>query len=261
MPSQLRYLEVVRKKNGLLYVKLNSPPVNALSSALMQELDKVLGEAEFDERVRVVVITGKGNYFSAGADIKKELAGLQKSEENAEVLSFIGKNNAILDRIEGSRKLVIAAINGPALGGGLELAMACHLRYAAFSGTKLALPEINLGVIPGWGGPWRLPKLVGIGRALEMMVLGKSIGAEKALEWGLVNGVFNSLDFGREVEKVAESFAGKSGQAIGEILKITHLREEEARSQIRTAFLNLLRGEDGREGVQAFLEKRIPKFK
>ena len=173
-------------KNGILTITINRPKqLNALNSETINELNKALTEAENDENVKVLIITGSGEKaFVAGADIK-EFADF--SVEQGAQLSRDGHNN-LFDKVANLSKPVIAAVNGFALGGGLELAMSCHIRVAS-DNARVGLPEVSLGVIPGYGGTQRLTQLVGKGKAMELIMTADMMKANEALQWGLVNHV------------------------------------------------------------------------
>src|SRR5436309_1047033 len=183
----------------LATVTLNNPPSNLLSTPVLKELDQTFGQLEADDAVRVIILTASGKFFSPGADIK-ELADLNTMHQGSELS---GRGQALLNRIERFDKPVIAAINGACLGGGLELAMACHMRVAA-AGTLLGLPEIKLGLIPGFGGTQRLPRIIGPSKAAELILTGETIKSEEALTWGLVNRVVPP----EEVLLTAQKLAG-----------------------------------------------------
>src|SRR6266571_7631081 len=173
---------LVDREEGFAVITLNRPPANAISEPLVHELDAALGEFVEDERVRSVVITGAGDkIFCAGADLGSAFAG-------GNVDSFIRLGNSVLRKIEHYPKPVIAAMNGHALGGGCEIAMACHLRLLK-EGARMGQTESNLGIIPGFGGTQRMPRLIGRTKALEFMILGTQVPAEECLALGLVNRV------------------------------------------------------------------------
>src|SRR3989442_5140832 len=162
-------------------VTLNNPPSNLLSTPVLRELDQTFGQLEADDAVRVIILTASGKFFSPGADIK-ELADLNTMHQGSELS---GRGQALLNRIERFDKPVIAALNGACLGGGLELAMACHMRVVA-AGTLLGLPEIKLGLIPGFGGTPRLPRIIRSSKAAEVILTGGSLNSAEAVNWGLV---------------------------------------------------------------------------
>lgn len=238
-------------------LKINNPPVNALSSQVMEEIDRNLAELR---GAKVVIITGAGNFFSAGADIK-ELAQFASVHQ---VMRFAQRYHEILRRIELSPIPIIAAINGHCLGGGLELAMSCHIRIAA-EAVKLGQPEINLGIIPGAGATQRLPRLIGKARALEMLLTGEPLTAEEAKTVGLINHVTKPMILLEEAKFLAKRLHGKPGIAMGLIIEavegglsrsLVEGLELEARLFGRS-FLT----EDSQEGLRSFLEKRPPSFK
>ena len=252
---------LVEREQSVLIVTINRPNVlNALNAPTLAELSKLIDEAAGDEAVRVVVITGAGaKAFIAGADIN-ELA-VQTPVGGRE---HARSGQALFDRIEGLGKPVIAAVNGFALGGGCELAMACTLRIAADT-AKFGQPEINLGLIPGYAGSQRLPRLVGRGRALEMLLTGAPITAEEAWRIGLVNRVVPAADLMAEARKLAQAIAAKAPVAVRYILDAVATGGEmplaEAQRYEATLFGLISTTEDMREGTRAFLEKRPAEFK
>ncbi|MDQ6732644.1 MAG: enoyl-CoA hydratase-related protein [Nitrospirota bacterium] len=240
-------------------VTLHYPPANVLTHAVLQELEQVFAELEADEYVRVVVLTGSDRFFSAGADIH-ELKHLQSKYGGAE---FSTRGQACLNRIERFDKPVIAAINGICLGGGLELAMACHVQIAA-AGSSLGLPEIALGVIPGFGGTQRMTRLVGLSKATELILTGERVAAEEALSMGLVSRVVPADSLLKEAETLAGVIAARGRAATRAALRAIRggcdrpvseglIRESEL-------FGELCETPDKNEGIQAFLEKRPPHF-
>jgi enoyl-CoA hydratase len=252
---------LVEREQSVLIVTINRPGVlNALNSTTMGELSTVLDEAERDEAVRVIVITGAGpKAFIAGADIN-ELA-VQTPVGGRE---HARAGQALFDRLERLGKPVIAAVNGFALGGGCELAMACTLRIAADT-AKFGQPEINLGLIPGYAGSQRLPRLVGRGRALELLLTGAPVTAEEAWRIGLVNRVVPAADLLAETRKLAQAIAAKAPVAVRYILDAVVTGSEmpltEAQRYEATLFGLVSTTEDMREGTRAFLEKRPAEFK
>jgi enoyl-CoA hydratase len=231
--------------------------MNALDRPTLEELRDRLVELGEDADARAVVLTGAGDKaFVAGADIKY-MSGL--GVEEAKEWGGLGHTCAQL--LETMPKPTIAAINGFALGGGCELALACDLRYAG-STAKLGQPEINLGIIPGWGGTQRLPRVVGLGVAKELILTGRVVGAEEALGLGLVNGVHDPvLEKAREV---AELLAAKAPLALAAIKRTTNhaLQSDHVENLLREAdeFGGLFATEDAKEGLTAFSEKREPRF-
>ena len=232
--------------------------MNALDRPTLEELRDRLRALAHDDDARVVVLTGAGEKaFVAGADIKY-MSSLSVLEARA--WGGLGHSCALL--LETMRKPTIAAINGFALGGGCELALACDLRYAATT-AKLGQPEINLGIIPGWGGTQRLARVCGLGVAKELILTGRLVDAEEALRIGLVNGVHDPvLDLAREV---AELLASKSALALAYAKEAANLAlqgsHEASLTQEASFFAMLFSTEDAREGLAAFAEKRDPVFK
>lgn len=238
---------------------INRPPANALTPDLLAELSLAIGQCDEDEAVKSVVLTGTGRFFVAGADIRV-LAAVASSQEGAIIAQ---QGQAILNRIETLDKPVIAAINGACLGGGLELAMCCHIRLAA-EGSRLGQPEINLGIMPGFGGTQRLPRIVGQSKAMELILTGDSISAQEARALGLVSEVIAPEDLLRQAQGMARNIAAKSLTALrGSLRAIREGREltlQEGLALEARLFGGLCETEDKREGVAAFLEKRQPHF-
>lgn len=242
------------------YLTVNRPEkLNALNRETLLELASVLKDLEKNDQVRGVIFTGAGEKaFVAGADIA-EFRGL--SQEEARELAAWG-HQEVMDVIYHFSKPVIAAINGFALGGGLELAMACHLRVAS-SQAKLGLPEVSLGLIPGYGGTQRLPQLVGRGKALEMILSGDMIDAPDALAWGLVNYVVPAGELIAKCEHLLAKMYQKSSTAISSAISVINkgLIDPKAGYQAEVdAFGKSFDTKDFEEGVAAFLEKRKPNF-
>src|SRR4051794_15248798 len=179
-------------------ITLHNPPANVLNLSVLKELGEVLGDVEEDDYVRVVIVTGTGRFFCAGADLN-ELAHLNSPHAGSE---FALRGQSLFSRIERSEKPVVAAINGTCVGGGLELALACQIRLAAM-GAVLGLPEIKLGLIPGFGGTQRLPRLVGSSKAAEMILTGESVSAEEAFRIGLVSHVVPPHELLVQAEAIA----------------------------------------------------------
>lgn len=241
-------------------VTINRPAVlNALSLATLDELRRAFGDFRADTTVRAVILTGSGDKsFVAGADIN-ELA--QQTANAARELARSGQ--AVFDAIETLGKPVIAAINGFALGGGCELAMACTIRIASET-ARLGQPEINLGIIPGYGGTQRLPRLVGKGRALELMLTGTPILAAEAHRIGLVNRVVPAVDLLPTARAVAAQLAAQPPLAVRYILEAVQRGLDgslvDAQAHEATLFGLVVATDDMREGTRAFLEKRKPVF-
>jgi enoyl-CoA hydratase len=252
---------ILERDGAVAVVTVNRPKVlNALNTATLEELRRTVLELKHDESVRVVIITGAGDKaFIAGADIN-ELA--VQSPVGGREHALAGQH--VFDLIEHMGKPVIAAINGYALGGGCELAMACTLRVAADT-AKLGQPEINLGIIPGYAGTQRLTRLVGRGRALEILLTGDQIPAQEAHRLGLVNRVVPAPELMTAVKQLAAALATKAPVAIRYILdavdKGLDMPFAEAQIFEATLFGLVASTDDMREGTKAFLEKRKPDFK
>ena len=233
--------------------------MNALDVATLSELGDHLAELRADDDVRVIVLTGAGEKaFAAGADIKYMSA---LSVEAAKEWGGLGHQVGKL--LETGPKASIAAINGFALGGGCELALACDLRYAA-STAKLGQPEVNLGIFPGWGGTQRLARVCGLGAAKDLILTGRVVDAEEALRIGLVNGVFEPAELLEKTLEVARTIASKgplaisaAKAAINHALQGDHVENLEAEAD---AFGELFSSADAKEGMTAFVEKRDPGF-
>lgn len=249
---------LISKEERTAVITINRPEsLNALNALTINEISSALDELQNDHEVRVIILTGSGEKsFVAGADIK-EFSNF--NQEEAEELARNGQSS-LFDKIENLNKPVIAAVNGFALGGGLELAMSCHIRYAS-ENAKLGLPEVTLGLIPGYGGTQRLPKLVGKGIANEMIFSAKMIPAQKAKEIGLVNEVFPVEELLAKTKELASIIAKNSPMAISKAIKATNLSDTDKgfETEIKS-FGELFDMDDKKEGVSAFLEKRKPNF-
>jgi len=251
---------LVSEKDGILTITINRPKkLNALNRETIQELHNAFAEANSNEEVRVILLTGSGDKaFGAGADISefadfdvKEGANLSKKGQEI-----------LFDFIENMSTPVIAAVNGFALGGGLELAMSCHFRIAS-DNAKMGLPEVSLGVIPGYGGTQRLPQLVGKGKAMEMIMTAGMISAEDALQYGLVNHVTAQEELIPMVEKIADKIMRNSSVAIAAAIKAinANFRDGVNGYQVEIEeFGNCFGTDDFEEGTTAFLEKRKANF-
>jgi enoyl-CoA hydratase len=249
----------VRNDAGILIITLNRPDkLNALNRAVLQALDEQIEFAYTSPTVKGIIITGSGvKAFAAGADIS-EFSSLQPHE--AQLLSQEGQ--LIFEKIDKLTKPVIAAVNGFALGGGFELALACHIRIAS-DNAKFGLPESTLGLLPGYGGTQRLPMIIGKGRAIEAMLTAEQIPAAKALDWGIVNAVTTQEELLPTCSTLMQKFFTKSPTSVQEILRCTHLAIETsgtAFNQEAKSFGRCAGTEDFKEGVQAFMEKRKATF-
>ena len=253
-------------KDGIALITLNDPPANLYSYELMQQLDRAILDARMDDAAHVIVITGKGEkFFCAGADIKM-LADVTPSCK----YYFCLHANETLSRLEQTPKLVIAAINGHCVGGGLEVAMAADIRIARKGAGKLGLPEVSLGVLPGTGGTQRLVRIVGKSKAIELMATGDLFDFERGLELGILNQVFESEsveEFAAKVRDYALQFTApkKAAHAVGRIKRAvqtgSEISFESALALERELQQQLFQSEDAREGIQAYVERRKPDFK
>ena len=239
---------------------ISNPPVNALSNALMQELSATLDELKANKEVKVLIITGSGPVFVAGADIK-EFTQLTTPEAGKKATAA---GQAVFMKIERLEKPVIAAINGVCLGGGMELAMACHIRMCS-DRAKLGQPEINLGIIPGYGGTQRMSRLAGRGKAAEWILTGDNIAPQDAKAAGLVNHVIPEGELLRQAQGLAKKIAMKPAVALTQALKALTLGKEaesmDAGMKLESEmFARCAESPDLKEGVMAFIEKRQPKF-
>lgn len=240
-------------------VTIHHPPANTLTPELLSELSQVVEAVAKDDAIKAVVLTGTGRFFVAGADIRL-LVSISSSQEG-ESIALHGQ--AILNRIESLEKPVIAAINGVCLGGGLELALCCHIRLVA-EGSRLGQPEINLGIMPGFGGTQRLPRIVGQSKALELILTGDSISAQEAKSLGLVSQVIPPEDLLRQAQGLARKMASQSLPALRASLRAisrgADMTLPEGLALEARLFGGLCESEDKREGLAAFLEKRQPQF-
>ncbi len=251
---------LLQVEGSIATLTINRPQqLNALNGPTINELHQSLKELQANEAVRLVILTGSGEKaFVAGADIK-EFANYSPSEGSD--MAAQGQKK-LFDFIENLGKPVIAAINGFALGGGLELAMACHLRLAA-ENAKMGLPEVGLGLIPGYGGTQRLAELVGKGRAMEMILTARMIDAQRAYEIGLVNQVVAGSDLLAAAKEMAQSILKNAPSALHSAMKAVNAGYKDGLSGYRVEieeFGSCFGTADFKEGTQAFLEKRKPQF-
>jgi len=246
------------REESFAVITLNRPPANAISEPLMRELNAALNSIETDDSVRSIIITGTGDrIFCAGADLGSAFSG-------GDVDTFIRFGNAVVRRIERFPKPVIAAMNGHALGGGCEIAMACHFRLLKDT-ARMGQTESNLGITPGFGGSQRLPRLVGRTKALEFLIMGTQVPASECLALGLVNRLTKEGETLNDAKALAREIAKRPPiatrliiEAVDEGLEapIDKALDIEVR-----AFLKSLKTEDASEGIQAFFAKREPSFK
>ena len=248
------------KKNGIGYVTVNRPKaLNALNLATMEELRAAFTDLQNDGSIRAVILTGAGEKaFVAGADIN-ELA----QQDAATGKAFAQRGQSVLDLIENLGKPVIACLNGFTLGGGCELALACTMRLAS-ENAKLGQPEVKLGIVPGYGGTQRLPRLVGKGMAMQLVLTGEMISAQEALRIGLVNEVLPAADLIARAEAIAAKIAANAPLAVQYSMEAVNKGTETTLAEglvlEATLFGACCATEDKREGTAAFLEKRAAKF-
>ncbi|HMC82290.1 MAG TPA: enoyl-CoA hydratase/isomerase family protein [Candidatus Polarisedimenticolia bacterium] len=252
-----------RVEEGIAVLELSDPPANAYSYEMMRRLDEAVLEARMDDSVHVLVLRGAGDkFFSAGADIRM-LASMTPRFK----YYFCLHANETLNRLEHTPKLVVAALNGHAVGGGLEIALAADLRIARRGAGKIGLPEVALGVLPGTGGTQRLSRLVGKSRAIELMATGRLFSFEEAAELGLVNQVFDSESFFERVMEYARQFCppGKAALAVGLIKRSVQSGLEAGFSEglaiERELQQQLFQTGDAKEGLEAYSQKRAPRFR
>ena len=248
---------------GVAIIEMDDPPANTYTYEMMRQLDEAILKARMDEKVHVLVLRGKGEkFFSAGASIPM----LTKADPQFKYY-FCLHANETLSRLEQTPKLVIAALNGHTVGGGLEIALACDIRIARKEGGKIGLPEVNLGVLPGTGGTQRLPRIVGRARALELMATGRTFSFEEALEWGLIHYIYERDSYWEDLMAYARQFCppNKASRAVGRIKRAVVTGSEvgfaEALGIERELQQLLFTSEDAKEGLAAYVEKRQPQFK
>ncbi|HBB88793.1 MAG TPA: enoyl-CoA hydratase [Blastocatellia bacterium] len=261
-PNLVQY----RVESGIAFLTLNDPPANTYSYEMMQKLDARILAARMDESVQVIVITGNGEkFFSAGANIQM-LANVTPTFK----YFFCLHANETLSRLEQTPKLVIAAINGHCVGGGLEVALAADIRIARRGAGKMGLPEVSLGVLPGTGGTQRLTRLVGKSKAIELMATGELFDFERGLELGIVNQIIDAEDgeqFSQQVITYARQFTtpNKASAAVGRIKRAvqtgSEIPFESALALERELQQQLFQSEDAKEGLDAYVGKRKPIFK
>jgi len=256
----MKYLKL-QKENMVAVVTIHHEPANSLSTNVLKELSVLLDDILEDNEIRAIILHGEGRFFSAGADIK-EFVSL--AEGNGDFSQLAKAGQELFERIENFPIPIIAAIHGAALGGGLEMAMSCHIRLVA-EDAKLGLPELQLGIIPGFGGTQRLPKYVGTGRALEMMVTSDPISGLEAVKLGLANYAYPQEKLMDEAKSLAVKFTGKSPGSVRAVLSLLNasktLTYQEGMEHEATLFGEIFKSEDAKEGISAFIEKRKPNFK
>jgi enoyl-CoA hydratase len=253
-------------ENGVAFLTLNDPPANTYTYEMMQSLDRAILAARMDENVQVIVISGNGDkFFSAGANINM-LANVTPTFK----YFFCLHANETLSRLEQTPKLVIAAINGHCVGGGLEIAMAADIRVARRGAGKMGLPEVSLGVLPGTGGTARLSRIVGKSKSIELMATGELFDFERGLELGIINQIFDAEsadEFRKLVVAYAQKFTfpNKAAAAVGRIKRSvqtgSEVSFESALALERELQQQLFQSEDAKEGLDAYLNKRKPQFR
>ena len=247
-------------ENGICTITINRPDkLNALNKQVFTDLDAAIDEVHNNAEIKSAIITGAGaKAFVAGADIT-EFAGLNKEE----AMTLAKRGQDVFFKIENSKKPIVAAVNGFALGGGCELAMACHFRLAS-ENAKFGQPEVNLGLIPGYGGTQRLTQLIGKGRAMEMLISANMIDANTALQYGLVNYVVPAEELLNKTTTILELINSKAPLAVAACIKAANAVFDETTNGYQTeidAFGECFITEDMKEGTTAFLEKRKAEFK
>lgn len=264
--TEMKRLVQYSVANGIALLTLSDPPANTYTYDMMQALDRSILEARMDDNVQVIVITGNGEkFFSAGANIQM-LAEVTPTFK----YFFCLHANETLSRLEQTPKLVIAAINGHCVGGGLEIAMAADIRVARNSSGKMGLPEVSLGVLPGTGGTQRLVRMVGKSKAIELMATGELFDFNRGLELGIINQVYEAktgAEFIEQVLSYAQQFTSpnRAAYAVGRIKRSVQsgaeIPFESALVLERELQQQLFQSEDAREGLDAYLNKRTPQFK
>ena len=251
-----------RTDSGVAVIEMNDPPANTYTYEMMRQLDDAILRARMDNNVYVLLLTGAGDkFFSAGANIKM----LSTVDPTFKYYFCLHANETLL-RLEHTPKLVIAALNGHTVGGGLEIAMAADIRIARKDSGKIGLPEINLGVLPGTGGTQRLSRLVGKSKAIELMVTGNTYTFEEALEYGIINDIYDRENFMENIMEYARQFCppNKAAKAVGRIKRAVQtgweIPMESALAVERENQQLLFQSEDAKEGLTAYVEKRPATF-
>jgi len=250
---------ILKREEEISLIIINRPEVfNALNISTLNELGETFARLNADHRVKVIIITGNGKAFVAGADISE-----MKDYNTEQAVEFIRLGHMTMDTIQNTEKPVIAAINGYALGGGLELALACDMILASET-ALLGVPEVNLGVIQGFGGTQRLPRLVGKSLAKELIFTADSITAKRAYEMGMINGIFPAEDLLPEAKRMARKIAQKAPIALKLAKRVIDKGYNQELSEgcklEMEAFVSCFSTSDRKEGMRAFLEKRKPIF-
>lgn len=238
---------------------IKHPPANALNFKIFDEISEILNLIEEQNKMKVIIIQGEGKYFSAGADVKQ----FTSYQKETDYQSLAKKGQDLFNRMEHFQIPIIASIHGAALGGGLELALGCHMRIVT-EDARIGLPELTLGIIPGYGGTQRLPQLVGSAKAYEMILTGATIDGTEAERLGLANHVVSEEDLHKETIKLAKQIAYKSRASINHVMQlIPYAKPEHFSAGIEAeakAFEKVFGTAGAKEGIKAFMEKREPNF-
>ncbi len=249
------------RQDAVGVITLDRPPANSYDRTFMEELDVSIEQARADDAAKAILVrSASERFFSSGADVSV----FAKSDFDAQN-AFVVCASEAMSKFESTPKVVVAAINGHCLGGGLEIALCCDFRVASDASYKIGLPEVTLGLLPGTGGTQRLPRLIGKQKALELMLRGATLSPQEALGLGIVDEMVPAAELAERAMARANSYASGPTYAIGQI-KLATVRgygaslDQGLRIE-REALLRLFRSEDGREGPQAFVEKRKPAFK
>ena len=250
---------LVEIDNGICTITINRPDkLNALNKEVFDDLNAAIDDAYKNPEIRSVVIIGAGNKaFVAGADISEFL-----ELDLAEATALSARGHKVFDKIENSPKPIVAAVNGFALGGGCELALACHFIYAS-ENAKFGQPEVNLGLIPGYGGTQRLTQLMGRNRAMELLMSGNMISAKEAMDHGVVNKVFSAEELLPKTEEILSLIQSKAPIAVSKVIECVNNFDHTQQGydlEIKK-FGECFATEDAKEGASAFIEKRKPNFK
>lgn len=248
------------KSDSLGYITVNRPPANSYEIGFVGDLDTAIGSVNDDPEIKVAIVRSAiDKFFSAGADIKAFYENT--SEVNTHMVRAANKT---LDKMAACAKIFIAVIQGHALGGGLEIALACDLRFAANGRYRLGLPEVTLGLLPDTGGTQRLPRLIGVGKALELMLSGDTVSPQEALDLGIVNRLYPRDTVEKETESYARKLSDGAALAVAHIKQAVYqgsdLKLTDALALERHVARPLFDTEDAREGLAAFVEKRAPSF-
>ena len=261
--TETKTLVNYRVEDGIAVIELSDPPANTYTYEMNRQLDEAILKARMDNDVYVLLLTGAGDkFFSAGANIK-----MLSSVDPTFKYYFCLHANEMLLRLEHTPKLVIAAINGHCVGGGLEIAMAADIRIARKDAGKIGLPEINLGVLPGTGGTQRLSRMVGKSKAIELMVTGNTFSFEEAKDMGIINDIYERDNFMENIMEYARQFTppNKAAKAVGNIKRAVQsgweVPMESALAIERELQQRLFASEDAKEGLAAYVEKRPATFK